>query len=46
MTGAIINAAISGASDTVFTGGHNLHKLTLSTSTVFTMPVFPAGCAN
>ena len=46
MTGAIINAAISGSSDTVFTGGHNLHKLTLATSTVFTMPVFPAGCAN
>ncbi len=46
MTGAIINAAQNGASDTVFTGGHNLHKLTLSASTTFIMPVFPAGCAN
>ncbi len=46
MTGAIINAAQSGSTDTVFTGGHNLHKLTLSNSTVFTMPIFPAGCGN
>lgn len=35
------NAAASGAA---FTGGHNLRKLTLSTSNVITMPVFAPSC--
>ena len=46
ITGAAINAPLSGSAESVFASGHNLHKLTLSASTTFIMPVFPAGCAN
>lgn len=35
------NAAVNGAA---FIGGHNLRKLTLSTSNVITIPVFPPSC--
>lgn len=45
IVGAVINADSSGGVNTnVFKGGHNLHKLTLTNTTVFTIPVFPPSC--
>jgi hypothetical protein len=42
--GAMINLnTSSGAAAGAFSGGHNLHKLTLTTSS-YTVPVFPASC--
>jgi hypothetical protein len=44
ITGAMINFnANATAAANAFNGGHNLHKLRLTTST-FTVPVFPASC--
>jgi hypothetical protein len=43
--GAVINAnSGAGAGPSVFSQGHNLHKLTLSAAGVLTMPVFPIFC--
>ena len=43
--GAVINFnANSGAQAGAFTGGHNLHKLTLSASANYVIPVFPPSC--
>jgi hypothetical protein len=45
IVGAAINADASGGVNTnVFKGGHNLHKLTLTNTTIFTIPVFPPSC--
>ncbi len=46
---AILGAAINfngnaGSSSGAFNQGHNLHKLTLSSSAVYTIPVFPPSC--
>jgi hypothetical protein len=43
--GAAINADTSnGVNTNVFKGGHNLHKLTLTNTTIFTIPIFPPSC--
>ncbi|MGH9843643.1 MAG: hypothetical protein ACREEM_33315 [Blastocatellia bacterium] len=43
--GAVINAnATSGASAGAFTGGRNLHKLTLSAAASYVIPIFPPSC--
>jgi hypothetical protein len=43
--GAMINAnANAGAQANAFAGGHNLHKLTLSTTNSYTIPIFPPSC--
>jgi hypothetical protein len=43
--GAMINAnANAGAQANAFAGGHNLHKLTLTTAMTYTIPVFPPSC--
>jgi hypothetical protein len=43
--GAVINAnANTGTAAGAFSGGHNLHKLTLSAAANFTIPVFPPTC--
>lgn len=45
IVGAALNADASGGVNTnVFKGGHNLHKLTLTNTTVFIIPVFPPSC--
>jgi len=38
--------ANAGTAAGAFTGGHNLHKLTLAPSASITIPVFPATCGN
>src|SRR5262249_6344781 len=44
LLGAAINVnANAGTSDSAFNGGHNLHHLTLQ-STTLTLPVFPPSC--
>ncbi|MDQ3012057.1 MAG: hypothetical protein M3X11_15285, partial [Acidobacteriota bacterium] len=45
----ILGAAINfnpnaGTQANAFNGGHNLHKLTLSSSNSYTLPVFPPSC--
>ena len=43
--GAVINLNNNAASQAnAFNGGHNLHKLTLSTTNTYTIPVFPPSC--
>jgi hypothetical protein len=43
--GSVINAnANTGTQAGAFSGGHNLHKLTLATTATFTIPVFPPTC--
>jgi hypothetical protein len=43
--GAVINRnPNAGTASGAFNGGHNLHKLTLSTSNTYTIPVFPPSC--
>ncbi len=43
--GAAINLnANAGTQANAFNGGHNLHKLTLSASNAYTVPVFPPSC--
>jgi hypothetical protein len=43
--GAMINAnPNAGAQANAFAGGHNLHKLTLTTQAAYTIPVFPPSC--
>ena len=43
--GAAINFnANAGTAAGAFTGGHNLHKLTLSAAANYTIPVFPGNC--
>ena len=43
--GAAINLnANAGTQANAFNGGHNLHKLTLSTTNAYTIPVFPPSC--
>ncbi len=45
MLGAVLNFnANGGASANAFSGGHNLRKLTFTTSATYTMPVFPPDC--
>ncbi|MBI1764978.1 MAG: hypothetical protein HYR56_26505 [Acidobacteria bacterium] len=45
IVGVVLNADSSGGVNTnVFKGGHNLHKLTLTSAAVFTIPVFPPSC--
>ncbi len=46
---AILGAAINfngnaGSSSGAFNQGHNLHKLTLTTGAVYTIPIFPPSC--
>jgi len=46
---AILGAMINfnpgtNAQANAFTGGHNLHKLTLSTTATYTIPIFPPSC--
>jgi len=43
---AILGAAINANQTTGFSGGHNLHKLTLVNSVSLTIPVFPAACGD
>ena len=43
--GAMINLNTNaGTSAGAFSGGHNLHKLTLSATNTYTIPVFPSNC--
>ena len=43
--GAVINRnPNAGTASGAFNGGHNLHKLTLSTTNTYTIPVFPPSC--
>lgn len=43
--GAVINTnANAGTAAGAFSGGHNLHKLSLATSASYTIPVFPPTC--
>ena len=43
----ILGAAINrGMGDTAFSGGHNLHHLTLSAAANLTVPVFPSNCPD
>jgi hypothetical protein len=45
ISGAAINAnPNAGTQANAFNQGHNLHKLTLTTTTTLTVPVFPPGC--
>jgi sugar lactone lactonase YvrE len=45
MTGAILNTnPNAGTSAGAFNQGHNLHKLTLTSTASYTIPVFPPGC--
>jgi hypothetical protein len=45
MTGAILNTNPSaGTSAGAFNQGHNLHKLTLTSTASYVIPVFPPGC--
>lgn len=43
--GSVINRnPNAGTASGAFNGGHNLHKLTLSTTNTYTIPVFPPSC--
>ena len=45
ISGAVFNFNPNNATDsTAFNGGHNLHKLTLSRTATYTLPVFPPSC--
>ena len=45
MTGAIINANPNAASSAgAYNQGHNLHKLTTTSTVIYTIPVFPPSC--
>ncbi|MCG3159818.1 MAG: hypothetical protein JMDDDDMK_00838 [Acidobacteria bacterium] len=45
LLGAMINRNENAeASANAFNGGHNLHKLTLSSSNTYTIPIFPPNC--
>jgi hypothetical protein len=45
MTGAILNTnPNAGTSAGAFDQGHNLHKLTLTSTASYTIPIFPSGC--
>jgi hypothetical protein len=45
LSGAMINGnANAAAQANAFNGGHNLHKLTLTSSAVYTVPIFPPSC--
>jgi CSLREA domain-containing protein len=45
MTGAILNTnPNAGTSAGAFDQGHNLHKLTLTSTASYTIPIFPPGC--
>ena len=45
MLGAQINFnANAGTAAGAFNQGHNLHKLTLTTAAVLTIPIFPPNC--
>ncbi|MEP7271890.1 MAG: hypothetical protein ABI882_10340 [Acidobacteriota bacterium] len=45
IVGAVINQNASvGTAAGAFVGGHNLHKLTLSASNSWTIPIFPPSC--
>jgi hypothetical protein len=41
---AILGISLNAASQGGFSGGHNLHKLTLTNTTSVTVPVFPSNC--
>ncbi len=44
-SGAMINANPNAAAQAnAFNGGHNLHKLTLSATNTYTVPIFPPSC--
>ncbi len=45
ITGAVLNANLNVATSAgAFSGGHNLHALTLTQATSITIPVFPPAC--
>ncbi|MGE0127130.1 MAG: hypothetical protein AB7U82_03405 [Blastocatellales bacterium] len=45
LLGAVINKNENAEGDSgAFNGGHNLHKLTLSSSNTLTIPIFPPSC--
>jgi len=45
LSGAVINYnPNAGTAANAFNGGHNMHKLTLTTSAQLTIPVFPSNC--
>jgi hypothetical protein len=45
ISGAMINLnANAGTAAGSFSGGHNLHKLTLSAAGSYSLPIFPGGC--
>jgi hypothetical protein len=45
--GALLGAAINrGTGDAAFSGGHNLHHLTLVPTTVLGIPIFPSNCPD
>jgi hypothetical protein len=44
IVGAMLVKNASGEGSSGFTSGHNLHKLTLSSSNIYTIPVFPPSC--
>jgi hypothetical protein len=43
---AILGASINANAETGFSGGHNLHKLTLVPSVLVTIPIFPPACGD
>lgn len=44
IVGAMLIKNESGEGAAAFTSGHNLHKLTLSSSNAYTIPIFPPSC--
>jgi hypothetical protein len=44
IVGAMLVKNEGGEEDAAFTNGHNLHKLTLSSSNTYTIPIFPPSC--
>ena len=45
LLGAVLNFnPNAGTNGGAFTGGHNLHKLTLTSAMVLTIPIFPPSC--
>jgi hypothetical protein len=45
LIGAMVNAnAATATNQGAFSGGHNLHKLTLAPTATYTVPVFPPSC--
>ena len=47
LLGSVLNKNVNvGSAANAFVGGHNLHKLTLSTTNSITIPIFPPACGG